>query len=123
MRSPAYLLRDHDGIYGPAFRQRVKGMGIGEVLTASHSPWQNPFAERLIGSIRRECLDHVLVLGEPHLRRILTRYVAHDHRARTHLSLDKDAPDRRPVEPPELGRVIQIPEVGGLHHRYVRHAA
>jgi transposase InsO family protein len=121
--APAYLLRDHDGIYGPAFRQRVKGMGICEVLTAPHSPWQNPFAERLIGSIRRECLDHVLVLGEPHLRRILTRYVAYYHRARTHLSLDKDAPDRRPIEPPELGRVIQIPEVGGLHHRYVRRAA
>jgi putative transposase len=121
--APAYLLRDHDGIYGPAFRQRVKGMGICEVLTAPHSPWQNPFAERLIGSIRRECRDHVLVLGEPHLRRILTRYVTYYHRARTHLSLDKDAPDRRPVEPPELGIVIQIPEVGGLHHRYIRRAA
>jgi transposase InsO family protein len=83
---------------------------------------ENPFAERLIGSIRRECLDHVLVLGEPHLRRILTSYVAYYHRARTHLSLDKDAPDGRPIEPPELGRVVQIPEVGGLHHRYVRQA-
>jgi putative transposase len=121
--APAYLLRDHDGIYGPAFRQRVKGMGICEVLTAPYSPWQNPFAERLIGSIRRECLDHVLVFGEPHLRRILTRYVAYYHRARTHLSLDKDAPDRRRVEPPELGMVIQIPQVGGLHHRYIRRAA
>jgi putative transposase len=121
--APAYLLRDHDTVYGHPFRQRVKGMGICEVLTAPHSPWQNPFAERLIGSIRRECLDHVLVLGEPHLRRILTRYLTYYHRARTHLSLNKDAPDRRPVEPPELGRVIQIPEVGGLHHRYVRHAA
>jgi putative transposase len=121
--APTYLLRDHDGIYGPAFRQRVKGMGICEILTAPHSPWQNPFAERLIGSIRRECLDHVLVLSERHLHRILTRYFAYYHRARTHLSLDKDAPDRRPIEPPELGRVIQIPEVGGLHHRYVRRAA
>jgi transposase InsO family protein len=121
--APSYLLRDHDGIYGPAFRRRVKGMGICEVLAAPHSPWQNPFAERLIGSIRRECLDHVLVLGEPHLRRILTRYLAYYHRARTHLSLAKDAPDRRPVEPPELGMVIPIPEVGGLHHRYVRRAA
>ena len=72
--APTYLLRDHDGIYGPAFRQRVKGMGICEILTAPHSPWQNPFAERLIGSIRRECLDHVLVLSERHLHRILTRY-------------------------------------------------
>jgi len=98
-------------------------MGIDEILTAPHSPWQNPFAERLIGSIRRECLDHVLVLGERHLRRTLARYFAYYHRVRTHLSLDKDAPDRRPIEPPEFVTVIQIPEVGGLHHRYVRQAA
>ena len=121
--APSYLLRDRDSVYGHAFRQRVKGMGIAEVLTAPHSPWQNPFAERLIGSIRRECLNHVFVLGELHLRRILTRYFAYYHRARTHLSLDKDAPDGRPIEPPELGMVIQIPEVGGLHHRYLRQAA
>ena len=80
-------------------------------------------SDRLIGSIRRECLNHVLVLGEQHLRRLLTRYFAYYHRARTHLSLDKDAPDRRPIERPALGVVIQIPEVGGLHHRYVRRAA
>ena len=121
--APSYLLRDRDSIYGHAFRHRVKGMGLREVLTAPHSPWQNPFAERLIGSIRRECLDHVLVLSERHLRRILTRYFAYYHRARTHLALDKDAPDGRPIEPPELGPVIPIPEVGGLHHRYVRRAA
>src|SRR2546421_11498403 len=121
--TPAYLLRDRDSVYGHVFRQRVKGMGIGEVLTAPHSPWQNPFAERLIGSIRRECLNHVLVLGEQHLRRLLTRYFAYYHQARTHLSLDKDAPDGRPIERPELGRVIPIREVGGLHHRYVRRAA
>ena len=84
--APSYLLRDHDSIYGHVFRRRVKGMGIREVLTAPHSPWQNPFAERLIGSIRRECLDHVLVLNERHLRRILTRYFAYYHRARTHLA-------------------------------------
>jgi putative transposase len=120
---PSYLLRDRDTVYGDAFRQRVKGMGIAEILTAPHSPWQNPFAERLIGSIRRECLDHVLVLSEPHLRRTLTRYFAYYHGARTHLSLDKDAPDGRPVEPPELGPVIPISEVGGLHHRDVRRAA
>src|SRR4029453_12333532 len=94
---PSYLLRDRDTVYGDAVRQRVKGMGIAEILTAPHSPWQNPFAERLIGSIRRECLDHVLVLSEPHLRRTLTRYFAYYHGARTHLSLDKDAPDGRPV--------------------------
>src|SRR2546422_8807934 len=95
-------------------------MGVGEVLTAPHSPWQNPFAERLIGSIRRECLNHVLVLGEQHLRRTLARYFAYYHGARTHLSLDKDAPHGRPIEQPELGRVIPIREVGGLHHRYIR---
>jgi putative transposase len=121
--APFYLLRDRDRVYGHAFSHRVKGMGIREVLTAPHSPWQNPFAERLIGSIRRECLDHVLVLGERHLYRILTRYFAYYHRTRTHLALDKDAPDRRPIERPQVGRVISIPEVGGLHHRYVRWAA
>jgi len=121
--APAYLLHDRDAVYGDTFRQRVKGMGISEILTAPRSPWQNPFAERLIGSIRRECLDHVVVFGEWHLRRILTVYFAYYHRARTHLSLDKDAPDGRPIEPPALGAIIPVPEVGGLHHRYVRRAA
>src|SRR5437773_550593 len=121
--APSYLLRDRDQVYGEQFRHRVKGMRIEEVLTAPHSPWQNPFAERLIGSIRRECLNHVLVLGESHLRRTLARYFSYYHRARTHLALDKDAPDVRPVELPEVGRIVQIPEVGGLHHRYVRQAA
>jgi putative transposase len=121
--APSYLLRDRDRIYDHTFRHRVKGMRIREVLTAPHSPWQNPFAERLIGSVRRECLQHVVVLSERHLRRILTAYFAYYHRARTHLSLGKDTPDGRPIEPPELGTVLQLPEVGGLHHRYVRHAA
>ena len=98
-------------------------MGIREVLTAPHRPWQNPFAERLIGSIRRECLDHVLILGEGHLRRILARYFASYHQARTPLALDKDAPDIRLIQLSEAGRIVQIPEVGGLHHRYVRRAA
>jgi putative transposase len=121
--APAYLLRDRDAVYGDTFRLRVKGMGIAEVLTAPQSPWQNPFAERLIGSIRRECLDHVVVLGERHLRRILTAYFAYYHRTRTHLSLEKDAPNGRRIEPPALGPVLAIPEVGGLHHRYIRRAA
>src|SRR5467141_537597 len=121
--APSYLLRDRDSVYGHVFRQRVKGMGVGEVLTAPHSPWQNPFAERLIGSIRRECLNHVLVLGERHLRRTLARYFEYYHRTRTHLSLDKDAPDARAVEFSDAGRIVEIPEVGGLHHRYVRRAA
>jgi putative transposase len=121
--APSYLLRDRDHVYGEQFRHRVKGMQIEEVLTAPRSPWQNPFAERLIGSVRRECLNHIVVLGEQHLRRILTAYFAYYHRARTHLSLDKDAPAGRPIEPPGPGMIIPIPEVGGLHHRYVRRAA
>jgi transposase InsO family protein len=121
--APSYLLRDRDAIYGHSFRHRVKGMQIREVLTAARSPWQNPFVERLIGSVRRECLDHVLVLSERHLRRILTRYFAYYIHTRTHLSLDKDAPDGRPIERPEIGKVVPIREVGGLHHRYVRRAA
>jgi putative transposase len=88
-------------------------MGLREVLTAPQSPWQNPLVERLIGSVRPECLDHVLVLNERHLRRILTRYVAYYHRARTHLSLEKDAPDGRPIERPEAGPVLEILEVMG----------
>jgi len=121
--APWYLLRDRDTVYGDSFRCRIKGMQIREVLTAAHSPWQNPFAERLIGSVRRECLNHVLVLSERHLRRVLTRYFAYYHRTRTHLALEKDAPDRRPVQRPEVGAIVATPEVGGLHHRYARQAA
>ena len=121
--APAYLLRDRDQVYGQHFRHRVKGMGIEEVLTAPHSPWQNPFAERLIGSIRRECLNHVLVLGNAHLRRILARYLEYYHQSRTHLALDKDAPEFRPIELPATGKIAQLPQVGGLHHRYLRQAA
>ena len=104
--APSYLLRDRDQVYGQQFRHRVKGMQIEEVLTAPHSPWQNPFAERLIGSIRRECLNHVLVLGERHLRRILTRYFAYYHQARTHLALDKDAPDSSSTAAPSTNSEI-----------------
>jgi hypothetical protein len=121
--APAYLLRDRDKIYGQQFLHRVKGMGIDEVLTAPQSPWQNPFVERLIGSIRRECLNHVLVFGERHLHRILSRYFGYYHQARTHLALDKDAPDLRPIQIVAAGRIVQLPEVGGLHHRYIRQAA
>jgi transposase InsO family protein len=120
---PRYLLRDRDRIYGAAFRQRVRHMGIEEVRIAPQSPWQNPYVERLIGSIRRECLDHVLVLHERHLQRILTRYVAYYHRWRTHLSLAMDCPEPRPVLSAGWGRVISVPEVGGLHHHYERQAA
>jgi putative transposase len=98
-------------------------MGIEEVLIAYRSPWQNPFVERLIGSIRRECLDHVIVLGEKHLRRIRGEYFRYYHRSRTHLSLEKDCPEARAVQPPGMGEVVEFPEVGGLHHRYERRAA
>jgi putative transposase len=121
--APRYWSRDQDQIYGNSFQQRVSGLGIEEVLTAPHSPWQSPFVERLIGSIRRDCLDHVIVLGERHLRRILTSYFTYYHRCRTHLSLDKDTPEPRDVQPPNLGQMVELPEVGGLHDRYERRAA
>ena len=114
---------DRDAIYGERFRRRVAGMGIGEVVTSPSSPWQNPYVERLIGSIRRECLDHVIVLNETHLRRTLARYVSYYHGARTHLSLAKDAPTPRPAQAVTDGDVIAFREVGGLHHRYERRAA
>ena len=118
--APRYLIRDRDGIYGEIFRQRVRNMGIEEVVIAPQSPWQNPFVERLIGSIRRDCLDHVIVLNEKHLKRILTGYFDYYHRARCHMALDGNAPCPREVEPPEQGKVTAIPQVGGLHHRYAR---
>jgi transposase InsO family protein len=121
--APRYLRRDRDGIYGVAFRQRVKHMGIEEVRTAPQSPWHNPDIELLIGSIRRECLDHVIVLHEQHLQRILTNYFAYYHQWRTHLSLAMDGPEPRPVDTPDHGQVIAIPEVSGLHHHDERVAA
>jgi putative transposase len=121
--APRYLLRDRDGIYGEKFREAATWLGIREVLTAAKSPWQNPYIERLIGSIRRECLDHVIVFNETGLRRVLKSYFEYYECTRTHLSLGKDAPIPRPVQPPEFGTVIELPEVGGLHHRYERRAA
>jgi putative transposase len=114
---------DRDAVYGDVFRRRVAGMGITEVITSPSSPWQNPYTERLIGSLRRECLDHVIVLGERHLRRLLTAYLTYYHGARTHLALEKDAPATRRVQTPTEGPVVALPEVGGLHHRYERRAA
>ena len=121
--APRFLLRDRDGIYGKTFRDCVDAMGVEEIKTAPRSPWQNPFAERLIGSIRRECLDHVIVFNERSLKRILRSYVDYYQNFRTHLSPNKDAPITRQVQPPKLGRVIEMPVVGGLHHRYLRKAA
>lgn len=120
---PRYLLRDRDGIYGSEFSRAAETLGIEEVLSAARSPWQNPFCERVIGSIRRECLDHVIVLNEEHLRRILRSYFAYYHESRTHLSLDKDCPVPRAIEPPRMGDVVAFPQVGGLYHRYARRAA
>jgi transposase InsO family protein len=120
--SPRFLIRDRDAIYGHAFRKRVESMGIEEVIIAPRSPWQDPYAERVIGSIRRECLDHLIVVSERHLRRILRSYFEYYHASRTHLSLDRNAPIKREIEPPTNGRVVAIPQVGGLHHRYRRAA-
>ena len=122
-RSVKYLLRDNDKIYGEAFQKRVHNMGFDEVRTAPRSPWQNPYVERLIGSIRRECLDHVIVMNERHLRRIVGAYLDYYHRSRTHLSLEMDCPEHREVQQVDRGRVIEIAEVGGLHHHYERQAA
>ena len=121
--APRFLLRDRDGVYGNDFARIVHSLGIRQVVIALRSPWQNPYAERVIGSIRREWLDHVIVLNERHLRRILRSYLAYYHRSRTHLSLGKDAPDHRAVQTPTEGSVVEFAEVGGLHHRYERRAA
>lgn len=117
-----FLLRDRDGIYGDYFRDRVKHMGIEEVLISFRSPWQSPYVERLIGSIRRECLDHVIVLSEDHLHRVLAEYFAYYHESRTHLSLDRNSPEPRSVQGPEQGKVVSTAYLGGLHHCYRRAA-
>ena len=111
-----------DSIYGEFFRQRIKHMGIEDVVSAYRSPWQSPYVERIIGSIRRECLNHVIVLSERQLRSILRDYFDYYHHARAHLSLDRNSPIPREVELPERGKVYSIPMVGGLHHRYRRAA-
>jgi transposase InsO family protein len=120
--APRYLLRDRDSIYGDSFRRRVHSFGIEEVLTAPRSPWQSPYVERLIGSIRRECLNHLIVLDERHLRRCLRSYFDYYHNARTHLALAKQCPQPRSVDSRERGTIIALPRVGGLHHEYRRAA-
>jgi putative transposase len=121
--APKYLLRDRDAIYGGEFRKRIHAMGIEQVLSAPRSPWQNPFVERLIGTLRRDCLDHVIALNERQLRRVVARYLDYYHDWRTHLSLSMDAPNPRMVHPPDRGRVVEVADVGGLHHHYERLAA
>src|SRR5262245_43033509 len=118
-----HLIRDRDQVYGERFCRQAKALGIREVVIAPRSPWQNAYAERVIGSIRRECLEHVVVIGERHLREILVKYVDYYNATRTHLSLAKDAPEPRSVQRPSQGRVVAIPRVGGLHHEYQRWVA
>ena len=120
---PGYLLRHRDAIFGDEFREQVRDMGIHEALSTPRSPWQRAYVERVIGSIRRECLDHVIVFHEASLRRTLNLYFDYYHRSRTHLSLGKDSPEPRAIQPPEIGSVVAVPQVGGLHHRYERRAA
>jgi len=122
--APRFIIRDRDAIYGEEVCRTLRSCGIEDVPTAPRSPWQNAYVERLIGSIRRECLDHVVVLNEMHLRRVLREYLTYYERARTHLGLAKDCPEPREVEPPDIGdEIVALPMVGGLHHRYTRRAA
>jgi transposase InsO family protein len=116
--APDYIVRDRDCIYGNAYARRLRAMGIRDRPTAPRSPWQNAYAERLIGSIRREVLDHVIVFGERHLRQVLSSYMTYHNEARTHLSLNKDSPVPRAVQ--GVGRIFAKPHLGGLHHQYVR---
>jgi transposase InsO family protein len=120
---PKYLLRDRDSIYGSVFVMRVNGMGIQQKLISPRAPWQNPYVERLVGSIRRECLDRVIVFNERQLRQILVSYFEYYHKVRPHRSLEHDSPVPRPIESPNRGKVIELPLVGGLHHHYLRQAA
>ena len=120
---PKYLLRDRDSIYGLDFQLCAEALGLEQVQIAPRSPWQSPYVERLIGSVRRDCLDHVIVLNPAHLHRVLESYFTYYHASRTHLGLDKDAPQTRRVQPPEEGKIVAFPQVGGLHHRYERRAA
>ena len=121
--APRFLIRDRHPTYGRAFRDRVAAMTITEVPTAPRSPWQNGYVERVIGSVRRECLDHVIALNDRQLRRVLKSYLAYYNRTRTHLALDKDAPEPRALANANDGPIVAVPEVNGLHHRYERLAA
>ena len=115
---PGFLIRDNDGAFGEAFTRRLRAMGIRDRPIAPRSPWQNGYVERSIGSIRRECLDHVIIWGEAHLRQVLKAYTAYYNATRTHLGIDKDAPNRRPIE--RCGVIVANAVLGGLHHRYAR---
>jgi putative transposase len=121
--TPKYVIRDNDRIFSKMFTNRINGMGIKEVKTAFQSPWQNPYCERLIGSIRRDCLDHIIIFNEQHLQSVLKSYFEYYNQSRCHLSLDQDSPEPRAIEPQEMGKVIALPKVGGLHHHYTRKVA
>ena len=121
--APRYILRDRDAIYGEKVKRRIRALGIEEVISAPRSPRQNAYVERVIGTIRRDCLDHVIIFDEQHLRRVLRDYFDYYHTCRTHLSLNKDSPQPRSVEHEALGNIVALPQVGGLHHRYTRVAA
>jgi len=108
---------------GQTFRDRVQAMGIEQVFTAPRSPWQNAYVERIIGSIRRERINHIIIFDERHLRCVPSTYCQYHHQSRTHLSLNKDCPEPCPIQAPSAGTVIAFPQVGGLHHRYERRAA
>jgi transposase InsO family protein len=116
--APRYIIRDRDRAYGDIVVRRLRSMGIRDRPTGPRSPWQNGYCERLIGSIRRDCLDHVVVFGEPHLRHLLRSYANYYNQTRTHLSLNKDSPVPRPIE--TVGRILPVQILGGLHHQYVR---
>jgi transposase InsO family protein len=116
--APAYLVRDNDGVYGAVFTRRIRAMGIRDRPISPRSPWQNSYVERLIGTLRRDCLDHILIVDEQHLRRVLTLYSTYYNETRTHLGLGKDAPLGRAVQ--RSGTVVSMPILSGLHHRYAR---
>ena len=120
--APRFLLRDQDGKYGKAVLGRIKSMGIQDTPTSPASPWQNPYVERLIGSIRRECLNHFIILNEAHLKRILGCYFEYYHRSRPHLSLDRNSPEARVRQHTSEGAIVSLAKVGGLHHEYRRAA-
>ena len=116
--APTYLIRDNDGAYGPPFTNRLRAMGIRDRPISPRSPWQNAYVERLIGTLRRECLDHVLIFGERHLRQVLKSYSPYYNESRTHLGLRKDTPLPRAIQ--RSGAIVTVPILSGLHHRYAR---
>jgi putative transposase len=121
--APRYLIRDRDGVYGQMVSDTIDVLGIEQIVTAPRSPWQNGYCERVIGTIRRECLDHVIVRNEKHLRRVLKEYLVYYHRSRTHLGLGKDAPEPRMIQAQDAEPVVSELVLGGLHHRNYRRAA